>query len=163
MIICTLKSKKRTMKKILLALTVLTLPFTSNAQAPTKQLSEATIQAAIDRFVPAYCKDGIKGLITPVYDCEADTPKDSPESEVCLIGDMTLIVNVIQLRKKSHQLGEKDIFADVPFVQKDHVNKRLNQYISLPHFQFLKTTDDYMNYFRPGRIKLENAMTSHCP
>lgn len=151
------------MRKLLLALSILTLPITANAQTPPKQLSEATIQAAIDRFVPGYCEDGIKGLIIPVYDCEANTPKYSPESEVCLIGDMTLIVNTSKSQKRSQTLGEKDIFKDIPFVQMDAFNKRINEYLSFPHYQFLKTADDVMNYFRPGRIQLTQAMTSRCP
>ncbi|MDI2091825.1 hypothetical protein [Commensalibacter oyaizuii] len=80
------------MKKFLLTFTVLLLPVTANAQISSKQMSAQNAQKVINRYAPIVCQKGLNGLIKDVQKCYKKTNINSADIEVCVAGDIILIM-----------------------------------------------------------------------
>lgn len=137
------------MKRLLLALTVLALPLTTHAQTQQKRVSAEITQQAIAEFVPATCRNGLDGFYNEVEQCYMKTNDNDPAIEKCMLGDMTLMVNVHQMQKQSAKLGSEDYTKNIKFVTKDSWRKRFNHYFNLPKFKNL-TGEEIADYFIPS-------------
>lgn len=161
------------MNKIILALTLTAVPFAMQASTwaqdehPMK-VSEKTIQAAIDLLAKPYCDasnyhEAYKAQARAVYECYLHTPNDSPNIEVCLLGDYEMDASANTKRQEDLAIGDPEPFTDIPYLAPYVTFIRQMKIIHLPYFKFLhdrKQTVD--SYFGDGEDKVNEGINKKC-
>lgn len=156
------------MKKILFALTALVLPMAAQAQVETAPatMSSATVDATVNKFVHAFCPPdsqggGVRGLAKAVQTCYEDTKEDSPDIDICMLGDYTLVAMAHYRRDKNEKLGLDDPNADIAFITKDAFVTRYANYTNLPRFAKLGSKGT-LNYFKPNTKIVGEKLGKRC-
>lgn len=148
------------MRKLLLALSILTLPITANAQTPPKQVPEAIVQTAIQEFVGPWCKTGYMGLITNIQNCYNNISPYDPEIDRCILGDTLLQYATNVMHAFSQETGQPDSTANIPFATRNEMDKRLRRSFDAPQYkQILNSPPSVIiAYIAPGRQALIQAL-----
>lgn len=104
------------MKKLLLALPILTLPLTAMAQDKPTVMPKETLDAAIKQFKPAFCSDDVSKMAKAVYDCYINVGYDATDSQYqkCLIADVSLSSTFDTDRKTAKREGKPDPYPTLP-------------------------------------------------
>ncbi|MDI2091566.1 hypothetical protein [Commensalibacter oyaizuii] len=163
------------MQKITFIIIALALycPFSLYAQdIRPPSMPDATIYAAISRFNPAYCNDGIKGLAKAVDTCYQNTNDTSPAMDQCILGDMT----IGRILLKTHQADPKildkkpsDILLDKNILvegEQSYLNlasilKRSYMLSFLPRFRSSQE-EEILPYLKQGLKSVYDGTISNC-
>ncbi|EHD14272.1 hypothetical protein CIN_02040 [Commensalibacter intestini A911] len=136
------------MKKLLLALSIIALPLTAMAADKPDRMSDATIDAAVKKFGPSFCAktvNGIKDAAEKVYDCYQKTPKDSPNLEICFLGDGAVRSIIRPLTEKAEALGKTNPFEKITYFSKPNITKRIEEKYNFPKYKNY-TNEEKLDY-----------------
>jgi len=142
------------MKKLLLAFSIIALPLTAMAADKPDRMSDATIDAAVKKFGPSFCAktvDGIKEAAEKVYDCYQKTPKDSPDLEICFLGDEAVSAIIQPLRRKTEALGKINPFENITFFTDSKILERVEKMRNFPKYK--SYTDEEETEYQVKSIK----------
>lgn len=132
------------MKKLLLALPLLTLPLTAMAQDKPTQPSQKVIDSVAKTLTTAICKGGMKEAGSTVYECYKNTANNNPNIENCMVADYFMTLTLGELNNKAEAMG--DPINNIPFFAEDAVDKRMAIYLNLPQYKKY-TENELINYF----------------
>lgn len=89
------------MIKTILIFMGLFIPIAVSAQLP-KTVSQQTINATVERFAPAYCKDGLNGMAKALNQCflRNISPQDRSIDQ-CMLGSLVMLKLLVYTHKIS--------------------------------------------------------------
>lgn len=102
------------------------------------RMSDATIDAAVKKFGPSFCAktvDGIKEAAEKVYDCYQKTPKDSPDLEICFLGDGAVSSIIRPFTEKAEALGNANPFEKISYFSNAEITKRVKERMSFSKYK----------------------------
>jgi len=154
------------MKKLFLVLSIIALPLTAMAADKPDRMSDSTIDATVKQFGPSFCAktvDGIKEAAEKVYDCYQKTPKDSPDLEICFLGDEAVSSIIRPLTEKSEALGKTNPFENISYFTNAEITKRTKEKYNFPKYKNY-TDDEKLDYqITSGKLFVNKANASCNP
>lgn len=137
------------MKKLLLALPLLTLPLTAMAQDKQATMPQSIIDAAKKRFEPAFCSNDVSKMTKIVYDCYMNIAYDPSDLQYqeCILGDQFLSIILNIKKKHAQEEGKADPYPNLPsFFDRQKANGRLKRFFNILDTKGYSTQDkkDYM-------------------
>lgn len=151
------------MKKLLLALSIIALPLTAMAADKPDRMSDATIDAAVKQFGPSFCAktvDGIKEAAEKVYDCYQKTPKDSPDYEICFLGDGAVTSIIRPLTEKAEALGKTNPFEKITFFSNPNITIRTKEKYKFPKYKNYTNEEKFDYEINSGKLFINKANAS---
>lgn len=166
------------MKKYLFALIALSLPFATPAKAE-HTLSKQTVNAAIKRFKPAYCKNNIDGMAKALDQCFKQSGVKATTVDQCLIGSGAMLKLLIKNDKISSEEAKQvvagfqknpiDLITDktipVNGIQVYTNYKSLFRVLVLssvfPRYQGFEK-GEMMRYLQPGMLLTYQELVENC-
>lgn len=152
------------MKKLFLVLSIIALPLSAVAADKPDRMSDATIDAAVKKFGPSFCAktvDGIKEAAEKVYDCYQKTSKDSPDYEVCFLGDNAVNTITSRIRDKTHALGKENPFQNIVFFSENNFSKRFKDMWDFPKYKNY-SQQERLNYHETSGKIFGNRLNVLC-
>ncbi|MDI2091734.1 hypothetical protein [Commensalibacter oyaizuii] len=143
------------MKKILLAFSIISFPLTAMAADKPSHMSDGTIDAAVKKFAPSFCVktvDGIKEAAEKVHDCYQKTPKDSPDLEICFLGDGAVNLIIQPETEEAQAVGKTSPFDKITYFSKVETAKRMKERSDFPKYKNY-TNQENLDY-QKNSIKL---------
>lgn len=122
-------------KEILFTLSLIAFPLTAIAADTPTKMSDTIIDTAVKEFGPSFCNKTISGLqktAEKIHLCYQKTSKDSPDLEVCFLGDEVLSSLIQPMRTISGAIGGKKLsipfFSDVEIFDRQDVINQFPKY-----------------------------------
>lgn len=150
-------------EKLLLILSIIALPLTAIAADKPDRMSDSIIDAAVKQFGPSFrakTVDGIKEAAEKVYDCYQKTPKDSPDFEICFLGDGAVSSIIRPLTGKSEALGKTNPFENISYFTITEITKRTEEKYNFSKYKNY-TADEKIDYqISSGKLFVNKANAS---
>lgn len=154
------------MKKLFLVLSIIALPLTVMAADKPDRMSDSTIDAAVKKFGPSFCAktvDGIKEAAEKVYDCYQKTPKDSPDLEICFLGDGAVSSIIRPLTEKSEALGKTNPFEHITYFSNVEITNRTKEKYEFPKYKNYTNQENLDYQINSGKLFINKANASCNP
>ncbi|CAI3950014.1 unnamed protein product [Commensalibacter communis] len=157
-----------TIKNILLALPMLTLPLTAMAQSNPEKLPGSITNAVTDKFAPIVCHQGLKKAIEEVQKCYQKTPAKYLQIEHCMVADVAVVMmtNVDNINRKKNNIPPQ---YTTSYINPNQYAERVEKYRKIiPEYQNYDQ-QDFLKYIGEGMRSLINKLmlmkqdkTIHC-
>lgn len=105
--------------------------------------------------------DGIKEAAEKVYDCYQKIPKDSPDLEICFLGDGAVNTITSRIRDKTNALGKENPFQNIVFFSEDNFLKRFKDMWNFPKYKNY-SQQELSNYHQISGKIFGNRLYASC-
>ncbi|WP_338330305.1 hypothetical protein [Commensalibacter sp. Nvir] len=123
-----------------------------------KIIPSTTLREVEKKYVLVICKseNRLNSFIESIKSCYRTAESNSSLLDQCLVMDMTLtsILNYYTQQLNAQPLS----LQDTPYANEKDSYRRINKYLLLPRYDFLRTSKEVSNYFYPGIQSIRSTM-----